>query len=162
MSRVTAVRRLQFCAGHRVHLHESKCRNLHGHNYVVFFHAEAEALDALGRVIDFGVLKAKLAPWIEENWDHGMILWKSDAEALAVVSQLQGQKVFELPTNPTAENMALYLLHEVAPRQLQGTGVTITRVVLWETENCYTEVYLEAKATLEVTPSPELSQYARD
>ncbi len=42
---ITATRRVQFCAGHRVHRHESKCRNLHGHNYVAFFTAEAERLD---------------------------------------------------------------------------------------------------------------------
>lgn len=145
MSRVSAVRRLQFCAGHRVHRHESKCRHLHGHNYVVFFHAESESgLDALGRVIDFGVLKARLMPWLEANWDHGMVLWESDVEAIAAVRALDGQKVFLLPTNPTAENMALHLLHEVAPRLLDGTGVTVRKVVLWETENCYTEASLDA------------------
>ena len=145
MSRISAVRRLQFCAGHRVHRHESKCRHLHGHNYVAFFHAESEAgLDALGRVIDFGVLKSRLMPWLEENWDHGTILWEQDAEALAAIGALPEQKIYRLPANPTAENMALYLLHEVAPRALAGTGVTVTKVVLWETENCYTEASLEA------------------
>ena len=143
MSRISAVRRLQFCAGHRVHRHESKCRHLHGHNYVVFFHAESPAgLDPLGRVIDFGVLKAKLGPWIEAEWDHGMVLWAEDEEAIAAARLLGDQKLFLLPANPTAENMALYLLHEVAPRLLEGTGVTVTRVVLWETENCYAEAAL--------------------
>ena len=142
MPRVSAVRRLQFCAGHRVHRHESKCRNLHGHNYVVFFHAEADGLDALGRVIDFGVLKSRFMPWIEANWDHGMILWEEDAEAIAAVRALGGQKLFLLPANPTAEHMALYLLEQVAPRLLEETGVTVRKVVLWETENCYTEASL--------------------
>lgn len=145
MSRVSAVRRLQFCAGHRVHRHESKCRHMHGHNYVVFFHAESESgLDALGRVIDFGVLKERLMPWIDANWDHGMIVWREDAEAIAAVRTLGDSKLFLLPTNPTAENMALHLLHEVAPRVLDGTGVTVKKVVLWETENCYAEAALEA------------------
>jgi 6-pyruvoyltetrahydropterin/6-carboxytetrahydropterin synthase len=144
MSRITAVRRLQFCAGHRVHRHESKCRHLHGHNYVAFFHAEAEmGLDALGRVIDFGVLKEKIQPWIEANWDHGMVLWAEDLEAIAAVTALPGQKVYTLGTNPTAENMAIALLHDICPRLMADTGVTITRVVLWETENCYAEAALE-------------------
>lgn len=164
MSRVSAVRRLQFCAGHRVHLHESKCRNLHGHNYVVFFHAESSSgLDALGRVIDFGVLKGKLGPWIDENWDHGMVLWEKDAEAINVVRQLQGQKVYLMPANPTAENMALLLLHDVAPKLFEGTGVSITRVVLWETENCYTEVSLEtAGPAISMVPLLSASAYDND
>lgn len=147
MSRVTAVRRLTFCAGHRVHLHESKCRNLHGHNYVAFFHAEASTgLDDLGRVIDFGVLKQRFGTWLEEQWDHGFVLWDQDGEALDLVARIEGQKLYRLGSNPTAENMALHLLHDVAPALMQDTGVTITRIVLWETENCYVEVSLDAKA----------------
>jgi 6-pyruvoyltetrahydropterin/6-carboxytetrahydropterin synthase len=110
-------------------------------------------LDTLGRVIDFGVLKSRLAPWIDENWDHGMILWREDMEAIAAVSILPGQKLFLLPTNPTAENMALHLLRVVAPALLIGTGVTIEKVVLWETENCFTEVSL---ADSRVVPAREL------
>src|SRR5262245_33453245 len=78
--RVSATRRLQFSAGHRVFQHESKCANIHGHNYVVLLHAEADRLDKIGRVIDFSVLKAKFGTWIEDWWDHGMIYWERDTE----------------------------------------------------------------------------------
>jgi 6-pyruvoyltetrahydropterin/6-carboxytetrahydropterin synthase len=148
---VAAVRRLQFCAGHRVYKHESKCGHLHGHNYVVFFHARVQAeakqkrgggagLDELGRVIDFAVLKERFAPWIESNWDHGFILWEKDTEAIAALKTLSEQKMFLLKANPTAENMALHLLQVVAPAVLAGSGVEVTKVVLWETENCFVEV----------------------
>jgi 6-pyruvoyltetrahydropterin/6-carboxytetrahydropterin synthase len=146
---IVAVRRLQFCAGHRVHKHESKCANLHGHNYVVFLHAKARAdagqnskggLDELGRVIDFGVLKDKFAPWIEKNWDHGFILWQEDAEAIAALKHMSSQKLFLLEANPTAENIALHILRVVAPAVLKDCHVELTKVVLWETENCFVEV----------------------
>lgn len=135
-ARLTATRRLQFCAGHRVYRHETKCKHLHGHNYVAYFEAEAGALDALGRVIDFGVLKARLGDWIEREWDHGMILWEGDAEAIAAVSALGEQKLFLLPENPTAERMAEHLLTVVGPEVLAGTGVRLVKVELHETENC--------------------------
>src|SRR5262249_22784820 len=54
---ITATRRIQFAAGHRVFGHEGKCRYLHGHNFVALVTAAADDLDAVGRVIDFGVLK---------------------------------------------------------------------------------------------------------
>ena len=139
---ITAVRRLQFAAGHRVWQHESKCNNLHGHNYVAFFHAQAPALDSLGRVIDFSVLKTHLGNWIDTNWDHGFIYHKDDAETLAALQQVKGQKLFALPTNPTAENMADYLLRIVCPKALEGTNVQVVKVILWETENCYVEAVL--------------------
>ncbi len=148
---IHAVRRLQFCAGHRVYKHESKCANVHGHNYVVFLHARAKVdsklvrsvgagLDELGRVIDFAVLKERFAPWIEANWDHGFIVWKNDKEAIAALSQISEQKIYLLEANPTAENMALHLLRVVAPAVLEGSAVELAKVVLWETENCFVEV----------------------
>lgn len=139
---ISATRRLQFCAGHRVHQHESKCRNLHGHNYVVFLKAvgTTSALDEIGRVIDFGNLKQRFGTWIDEHWDHGMILCEEDSEALAAVKGVGEQKIFLLPKNPTAENMACYLLEEVGPRVLAGTGIRLVEVTLWETENCFATV----------------------
>jgi 6-pyruvoyltetrahydropterin/6-carboxytetrahydropterin synthase len=143
MKQVTATRRVQFCAGHRVHQHESKCRNLHGHNYVAFFTAVGldSELDPLGRVIDFSVLKQKLGGWVDEKWDHGFIVWEEDTDALAALAKMgDTQKLFLLDKNPTAENMARYLLETVGPECLRGTGVTLIKVTLWETENCYAEV----------------------
>lgn len=141
---VKAVRKIQFCAGHRVYRHESKCRNLHGHNYIAFFHAESESsLDELGRVIDFQVIKERLGSWIEENWDHGFIVCREDMEAIEAMGRIAGQKLYVMDENPTAENLALVLLETVAPHLLRGSGVRIVKVVLWETENCFVEVELK-------------------
>lgn len=144
MSRpITCTRRIQFCAGHRVHNHESKCRNLHGHNYVAMFTAGAEpdreATDSLGRVIDFSVLKERIGGWIDKCWDHGYILWDADEEAVMAVTAVSGQKLYLMPYNPTAENMATYLLTRVCPAVLADTGVEVTHVRVWETENCYAD-----------------------
>lgn len=139
---IVCTRRIQFCAGHRVCGHEGKCRHLHGHNYVVWFTAEAQELDKLGRVIDFAVLKQRLGQWIETNWDHGFIVWEKDEEAKAALGVMPEQRQFELPTNPTAENMAQYLLLIVGPDMLEGTGVRLVKVVVEETENCSAEVTL--------------------
>jgi 6-pyruvoyltetrahydropterin/6-carboxytetrahydropterin synthase len=138
------VRRIQFCSGHRVLNHESKCANAHGHNYVVFFHAISADLDDIGRVIDFSVLKEKLGGWIDTYWDHTFLINEKDTELLAIKDVLQKNKdVFICPFNPTAENMASYLLNEVCPKELAGTPVKITKIELWETENCKVEVTLD-------------------
>ncbi len=139
-----ATRKLQFCAGHRIYKHESKCRHLHGHNYHLYLHARAKdennSLDSLGRVIDFGVLKSRFLPWIEENWDHGFIIWTEDKEAIAALQAVPEQKLFLLDRNPTAENLATYLIDVVAPALLKDDAVSICKIVLYETENCFVEV----------------------
>jgi 6-pyruvoyltetrahydropterin/6-carboxytetrahydropterin synthase len=138
----TAVRRITFCAGHRLMKHEGHCAHLHGHNYVVLFHAQASQLDPVGRVIDFSVLKRCLGGWIETHWDHGFICCKDDRETLDALSAIPGQKLYVLDENPTAENLARHLLEIVAPSELEGTGVRVVRIQLWETENCHVEVSL--------------------
>jgi len=139
---ITATRRIQFAAGHRVFGHEGKCRYLHGHNFVAFLTAAADDLDAVGRVIDFGVLKERVGGWIERAWDHGFLVWQDDAEARRALALVDGQKTYLLGANPTAENIADHLLRVVGPDALAGTGVRLVKVTLYETENGIAEATL--------------------
>ena len=137
MKNIECIRKLTFCAGHRVLGHESKCANAHGHNYSAFIHAVASDLDDLGRVIDFSVIKEKVGAWLDEYWDHTFIIYNKDEKLIACRDVLEKNKeVFIADFNPTAENLALYLLKEVCPKVLAGCGVDIVKIELHETGNC--------------------------
>lgn len=136
--------------GHRVVGHENKCRHLHGHNYRIHFHCQAqlgvESLDKIGRVIDFGEIKSKLCMWVENNWDHKFLAWQHDEVMLEVSSlsanegiesELFNESIVWTPFNPTAENMAEYLVTVVGPEQLAGTGIELVEVVIEETAKCH-------------------------
>lgn len=141
---ITVTRLLEFDAAHRVMNHESKCATLHGHRYKVEIEATAPDLDGVGRVIDFSVLKAKIGTWLDENWDHTSIVWEEDAKTAFALRQIPQKKPpFITDWNPTAENMAIYLLKVICPRELSGYGVTVTMVKVWETPNCYAIASLE-------------------
>jgi 6-pyruvoyltetrahydropterin/6-carboxytetrahydropterin synthase len=140
-TRLSLVRSLRFCAGHRLLGHEGRCAFLHGHNYRVEVEVEAlgggTEVDDVGRVVDFSLIKRRLLGWLDEHWDHTFILWDEDTTALAAVKQADPTKYFLLPWNPTAENMARYLLEVVAPGVLGDLGVMARRVAVWETdESC--------------------------
>jgi 6-pyruvoyltetrahydropterin/6-carboxytetrahydropterin synthase len=137
MEITTATRFHDFSAGHRVHGHESKCSNLHGHNYRVTFTCQAHKLDSVGRVIDFSVIKTELCDWLEDNWDHNFLLWEKDD---SVIAQLLNCShgffgVIRVPFNPTAENMASHLL-QVGNRLLNPKGIQVVKVVVEETRKC--------------------------
>lgn len=139
----TITRRLEFDAGHRVFNHEGKCANLHGHRYVVEIVATAPQLDSLGRVIDFSILKGTIGQWIDDNWDHTTILFNKDEQAIQAVRWIvQNKAVFVSTFNPTAENMAEFLLREICPQLLAGTQVVVTKVIVHETPNCKAEACL--------------------
>lgn len=144
MTAITATRYHDISCGHRVHGHENKCRGLHGHNYRVTFHCGCPNLDAVGRIIDFSVIKSKLCMWLEDEWDHKFLLWRDDPVAQALASTPRDHREIDeainalvlVPFNPTAENMAKYLLEVIGPRQLEGTGVWLVKVEVEETRKC--------------------------
>lgn len=152
---IRASRYHDISTGHRVVGHENKCRHLHGHNYRIHFHCQAEALDSVGRVIDFGVIKQKLCMWAEENWDHKFLAWEKDSLMSAVQNsafihsevidsdfEMFNDSLVWTPFNPTAENMAQYLVEVIGPQQLQGTGVVLVGVEIEETAKCSASYWL--------------------
>lgn len=134
---ITATRYHDFSCGHRVFGHESKCAHLHGHNYRVHFTCIAPELDDVGRVIDFSVIKELLCDWLEDNWDHKTLIWMEDpwAQELTIIDPTVVTVVF----NPTAEEMARYLVMVVGPYQLRHSQVNLIRVRVEETRKCSAE-----------------------
>jgi 6-pyruvoyltetrahydropterin/6-carboxytetrahydropterin synthase len=140
-SRITCTRKLHFDAAHRLMQHEGKCRHLHGHGYVVEATFACSELDSVGRVVDFGIIKEKLGGWLNANWDHTTILWEKDAALAGAITDVTEQRVFLLPYNPTAENMARYLHETVCPSLFAAAGIRCTQIRIHETQNCYADAY---------------------
>ena len=163
------IRTHEICAGHRVVGHESKCRMLHGHNYVFHLHVapkpidgvsvKGDPLDQVGRAIDFSVVKSTLCQWLEDNWDHKFLHWEQDdlmTGLKAVVQQdwqewpycpsidAKGREHFfsslvSLPFNPTAENLAAHMVNVVGPMLLDEHGVELIACRIEETSKCHAE-----------------------
>lgn len=143
MTAIRCSRRIEFDAAHRVMKHESKCRHLHGHRYAVEAEFAADALDGLGRVVDFGAVKEILGGWIDRHWDHATILHEEDRALGDAIARQTRQEIYYLPCNPTAENMARHLLEEICPRLFAGRNIACVCVRVRETPNCYAEAELD-------------------
>jgi len=84
---------LEISASHQLNLdYESKCKELHGHNWLVTVYLRAKELNQAGMIMDFTEIKQK----ITHQLDHKNL-----------------NKIFDF--NPTAENMARYICDELAP-----------------------------------------------
>ena len=80
-------KRLEIAGSHRLQLsYESKCQNLHGHNWIVNIHCKSEELNNDGMVIDFTHIKER----IHQKLDHSNL-----------------NELFDF--NPTAENIAKWI-----------------------------------------------------
>jgi 6-pyruvoyltetrahydropterin/6-carboxytetrahydropterin synthase len=128
MYRVT--REFRFCYGHRLLHYDGKCRHLHGHNGRAVITLAAAQVDALGMVVDFTRIKRVVSAWINDNLDHKMLLHKDDP-VLPVLRE-QGEPVYVLDVNPTAENIARLIFDYTAAQ-----GFPVIEVRLWETDDCF-------------------------
>lgn len=117
---------IEFCYGHRLLNYSGKCRHLHGHNGRAVIVMEGAQLDDRGMLIDFGDIKSAIRTWIDDELDHRMILCERDP-ALPFL-QSQGEPIYTIPDNPTAENIAR-LIYDYAV----GHGFPVVEVSLWET-----------------------------
>jgi 6-pyruvoyltetrahydropterin/6-carboxytetrahydropterin synthase len=123
-------REIRFCYGHRLLNYDGKCRYLHGHNGRAVITLAAPRLDSLGMVMDFSQIKRVVSGWIDANLDHRLLLHKDDP--LLPLLRQQGEPVFLLEANPTAENIAK-LIYDYAA----GQGFPVVEVRLWETDDSY-------------------------
>lgn len=114
---------------------------LHGHRYAVELTFVSNELDQLGRVIDFGNVREIFGKWIEENLDHNTILNEADRKLGEEISKQTGQKIYYLKENPTVENIAKHLFNEIAPKLFAGFDAKISKIKIFETPNCFTEIH---------------------
>ncbi len=86
-------KRIEISAAHKLTLdYNSKCSNLHGHNWIIDVFLESNELDNNGMVMDFTHIKRE----IQDKFDHKVI---NDV----------------VDFNPTAENLAKYICDVLAP-----------------------------------------------
>lgn len=128
MFRVT--RQIDFCYGHRLLNYDGKCKYLHGHNGRAIIAIEAPKLDNRGMVLDFSDIKRVVSQWIDDNFDHRMLLHRDDP-AVPILREM-GEPLYLFDENPTAENIAKHIFDFTLSQ-----GFPIVETHLWETPNCY-------------------------
>ena len=118
--------------------------------------AALKQLDDVGRVIDFSVVKTTLCQWLEDNWDHKFLHWEKDELIRGIkvlvdqdqthhtpltVANEDARHFFRsmvcLPFNPTAENLAAYMVDVIGPQLLDEYGVELVECTIEETSKCH-------------------------
>ena len=122
----TVTKRIDFCYGHRLLNHDGVCRHLHGHNAMVEIDVTSHLLDERDMVVDFADIKRVVKSWIDRELDHKMILRHDDP--LVELLRAQGEPVYTIESNPTAERLAKLIFDTAC-----ALGLEVSEVRLWET-----------------------------
>ena len=155
MRKVTVVKEFTWDMAHMLAGHEGLCKNLHGHTYRM--QVEVSRLDGgsvgkngntQGMVVDFKVLKDLVKSKIVKPLDHAFMYWKDSTDEveheIARLLKKNEKKVVEVSYRPTAEEMALNFYDELS-KELEGCGLELCSVKIWETPTSFAEVKKEYK-----------------
>lgn len=127
---------------HRQPKHRGHCSLIHGHNWSFEFEFQATELDENMFVVDFGDLKW-LKLWLEENFDHTLVLNNDDPMLNYLRSALDTQcgerdgvllaKIVTVP-NCGAEGLAKYIYESVNESLLAiyNGRVSLARLTVFE------------------------------
>lgn len=126
----TITKRMEISAAHKLVLpYQSKCTNLHGHNWIIEVEICAPELNKAGMVIDFGDIKG-----IVNHLDHTTLndFFHSGTTPGKIIKE-----------NPTAENIARWIADNIN-QMLNNTNrdnlAKVSKVIIQESEGnkvCY-------------------------
>jgi 6-pyruvoyltetrahydropterin/6-carboxytetrahydropterin synthase len=127
-------KRFEFDAAHRLLHHEGKCKNLHGHRYVVEVEIAGLApLDKAGRVMDFADVKDFVGVFLDDILDHATIVNVEDT-ALVKFLEEQGSKHYVMQRgDPSVENLARFIFECASNMINEPDHWMVTRLTVFET-----------------------------
>lgn len=144
---LTITRKLEFDAGHRIPDHNSQCRNLHGHRYTLLITLvgaviEEEGQSDNGMIMDFSDIKALAKAHLVDLWDHAFLVYRGDGAVRQFLESMPEHKTVVLDRIPTVENLAraAFDILKGVYTDRYGTGLSLSKITLYETPNCWAEV----------------------
>jgi 6-pyruvoyltetrahydropterin/6-carboxytetrahydropterin synthase len=131
--RIGLRRAFKFEAGHVLEGYDGKCSEPHGHSYHgnVLVSAPRAGADALGIVVDFDILARAIHDCIFRPYDHTTLNVAAEKLVDRIAGDLQGWF-----NQWGGKDMAIQHEDKGLRTRHIPQGVTLERVVLFETANC--------------------------
>lgn len=104
--RVESAHIVRNCTSHRC------SHSIHGHSAVIEVFLESDKLDNAQMVYDFGLMKGTVKQFID-SMDHCYLLCSKDSEEFKKFIKQNCDRWIELPFNPSAEMLSMYILNNV-------------------------------------------------
>ena len=127
-----------FDVGHRLSDYDGKCRNLHGHTYILEVTLEGK-VDDVGFVMDFDILKLRVNQILNKYYDHKTILKEDDPfnKKIAKILPQNYNSFYMVKFNPTVENIVKDIYHKM--KHFFG-DIVLYKLRLYETPSSYAEI----------------------
>ena len=102
-------KRMEIAGAHKLDLdYESKCTNLHGHNWIVTVFCKAEKLNKNGMVVDFKHIKNIVSDQLDHKYLNEVVDFNPTAENIAKWICDQIPECYKVTVQESEGNIAVY------------------------------------------------------
>lgn len=102
-------KRMEIAGAHHLELdYESKCSNLHGHNWIITVHCKAEELNKNGMVTDFAYIKEVVSKKLDHKNLNDVVDFNPTAENMAKWIHDQIRNCYKVEVQESEGNIAIY------------------------------------------------------
>lgn len=111
MSIIRITKEFRYEGAHALYNYDGKCRNIHGHSYVMYVTVKGTPIDddsdcKNGMLLDFSDFKRIVNDTIIEKFDHALVLRSEAPVAFELANAYE--KVVLVDFQPTCENLIAY------------------------------------------------------
>lgn len=140
MAVLRITKEFRFEGAHALVGYDGRCRNLHGHSYIMYVTVKGEPLNGTtspkeGMIMDFKVLKSIVNENVIDVFDHALILRKDAALAQEIANEYDNVVIVDF--QPSTENLICHFAETIKRNLPQG--VELYSLKLHETAGSYVE-----------------------
>lgn len=101
---------IEIAGAHKLNLnYESKCQNLHGHNWDIIIYCKSKVLNENGMVYDFKHIKNKITDKLDHKYVNEIVDFNPTAENIAkYICDEIGETCYKVSVQESRGNIAIY------------------------------------------------------
>lgn len=106
---------IEISASHQLQLsYESKCENLHGHNWIIEIYMKSKNLNQDGMVMDFTHIKDEIKNKLDHQNLNEVLKFNTTAENIAKwIKEQLGEKCYKVKVQESKDNIAIYEVDDI-------------------------------------------------
>ncbi len=142
MAKIRITKEFQFEMAHALWNYDGKCKNIHGHTYILYVSILGEPINdptnsKNGMVMDFGELKKIIKSEIFDKHDHFVALNANSPHGEIKFEDYEIKNVQRKNYQPTCENMVLDFVNVIKSHLPKNVELVMLR--LYETQTSFAE-----------------------
>lgn len=142
MPKIRITKEFQFEMAHALWNYDGKCKNVHGHTYILYVTVLGEPINddnnsKNGMVMDFGDLKKIIKEEIFDKHDHFVTVNGNSPHAKINFEQFNVEQVQRKNYQPTCENMVIEFVEVIKSNLPKNIELVMLR--LYETQTSFAE-----------------------